>query len=87
MLAGAVPATNYASCRNSQGWNGLGSSDHLTPDRSVNEIKINATGDADVISASNGSLSVNVPIKITHLACKGVAHGRRHVKVLDYSGR
>lgn len=31
----------------------------------MNEIKIKATGDADVISASNGSLSVNIPIKIT----------------------
>lgn len=31
----------------------------------MNEIKIKATGDADVVNASNGSLNVTIPIKIT----------------------
>lgn len=31
----------------------------------MNEIKIKATGDADVVSASNGSLNVTIPIRIT----------------------
>ncbi|WVN42160.1 hypothetical protein AOB54_01905 [beta proteobacterium MWH-UniP1] len=41
----------------------------------MNEIKIKATGDADLVSASNGSLSVNIPIKIT-------MHGRRKAVTL-----
>lgn len=31
----------------------------------MNEIKIHTTGDADVVSASNGSLNVTIPIRIT----------------------
>ncbi len=31
----------------------------------MNEITIKATGDADVVSASNGSLNVTIPIRIT----------------------
>jgi hypothetical protein len=31
----------------------------------MNEITIKATGEADVVSASNGSLNVTIPIKIT----------------------
>jgi hypothetical protein len=31
----------------------------------MNEIKINATGDADMVSASNGSFNVTIPIRIT----------------------
>ena len=38
----------------------------------MSEITIKAIGDADVVSASNGSLNVNIPIKITR-------RGRRKV--------
>lgn len=31
----------------------------------MNEIKINATGSADLVAASNGSFNVTIPIKIT----------------------
>jgi hypothetical protein len=31
----------------------------------MNEIKINATGNADLVTASNGSFNVTIPIKIT----------------------
>ncbi len=31
----------------------------------MNEIKINATGSADLVTASNGSFNVTIPIKIT----------------------
>ena len=31
----------------------------------MNEITIKATGEADVVSASNGSLNVTIPIRIT----------------------
>ncbi len=31
----------------------------------MNEIKIKAIGEADIVSASNGSLNVTIPIKIT----------------------
>ena len=30
----------------------------------MNEITIKATGDADVVSASNGSMNVTIPIRI-----------------------
>lgn len=41
----------------------------------MNEIKINATGEADVVSASNGSLNVTIPIRI-------IRRGRRKVVTL-----
>lgn len=46
----------------------------------MNEITIKATGEADVVSASNGSLNVTIPIRITR-------RGRRKaVSVIDFHG-
>jgi hypothetical protein len=41
----------------------------------MNEITIKATGDADVVSASNGSMNVTIPIKI-------IRRGRRKAVTL-----
>ena len=41
----------------------------------MNEITIKATGKADVVSASNGSMNVTIPIKI-------IRHGRRKAVTL-----
>ena len=41
----------------------------------MSEISIKAIGDADVVSASNGGMNVNIPIKITR-------RGRRKVVTL-----
>ena len=41
----------------------------------MSEITIKAIGDADLVSASNGSLNVTIPIKITR-------RGRRKVVTL-----
>ena len=41
----------------------------------MNDITIQAIGSADVVSASNGSLNVTIPIKMTH-------RGRRKIVTL-----
>ena len=60
----------------------------------MNEITIKATGEADMVSASNGSMNVTIPIKIIrrgrrkadtaiahHHCCDPVPRRRRHFRI------